>query len=169
MILDDFNILFGDYSENIEAIDTCDVNDVCEQSEYISYQAKNMLSPPISMPSSSASKSSDLLNNQNDSDLRESNFLRRMNQSKSNKDLTLPDSIDNFIICKPVQVLQTDCETVRSKVKLNLEKQPKVDQNFMRRATTRRAFKSQKKQFTENVMGFTFNNNIEYIEPCEVW
>ena len=74
MILDDFNILFGDYSENNEAIDTCDVNDVCEQSEYISYQAKNMLSPPISMPSSSASKSSDLLNNQNDSDLRESNF-----------------------------------------------------------------------------------------------
>lgn len=168
MILDDFNILFDDYSENIEAIDTLDVNDVCEQSEYISYQAHNMLSPPISMPSSSTSKSSDFLNHQNDSDLRESNFLRRMNQSKSHKDLTLPNTIDNFIICKPVQVHQTDCKTMRSKVKMNLEKQPKIDQNFMRRATNRRAFKSHKKQFIENVI-MESTNNIEYIEPCEVW
>ena len=108
----------------------------------------------------------------NNSDLKESNFLRRMNQSKSISEIqsTSPHVFDNLIICKQ-EVKSDDCAMSPfscSKVKLKLEKQPKFDQKFMRRATNRRALKSQRR-YTEQVTEMSKDSTIEYIESCEVW
>lgn len=169
MLFDDFNIVFDDYAD---ICDICDLRESQDQSndQYIFNTPKpkqEMLSPPISMPSSS--KSYDTVP-KNDSDLRESNFLRRMNQSKtSNESQTkITIEINSLIISKPVQ--SEDFQL--SKVKLKLDKQPKFDQSFMKRATNRRSIKNQKRDDTDSYNRITrpkSETNIKYTETCEVW
>lgn len=182
MTFDNYNIVFGDFA------DICDLSDLRESPDQsndrfiFNVPKQEMLSPPISMPSSKL-HDLDTINTKNDSDLRENNFLRRMNQSKSTNEPKTENitEIDSLIVSKPVPAQAEDSiknyfQFSCSKVKLKLEKQPKFDQNFMRRATNRRSIKNQKREDMDSRdnynWGATKSNSeikIESTETCEVW
>ena len=171
MILDNFNIIFEDNSDVCEFGDSREAQDMLDDHVFCNTAKQKLLSPPISMPSSS-SKINDMDSTaKNDSDLRECNFLRRMNQStaRNEKHSVNKIEISNLIISKRVESddgfnnIQLFC----SKVKLKLEKQPKSDHNFMKRAANRRLLKNQKMIKEERIS--ESKSTIEYTETCEVW
>lgn len=188
MTFDNYNIVFDEFA------DICDFGDLRESPDQsndrfiFNVPKQEMLSPPISMPSSKL-HDLDTIDTENDSDLRENNFLRRMNQSKSIHEPKTENitEIDSLIVYKPVPVQAEDSfksnfQFSCSKVKLKLEKQPKFDQNFMRRATNRRSIKNQKREYRDSRdssdsrdnynWGATKSNSeikLESTETCEVW
>ena len=122
----------------------------------------DMLSPPISMPSTPAKYNQ--ISVYNDSDLRESNFLRRMQQS-SNKEIECLASNDFTII--PISVKTTVSPISSVKVKLeSVQKTSKSDQFFFKMANNRRAIKFQRQQnrlgvYNENSQFFNIEQQIE--------
>lgn len=170
MNFDDFNILFDDYA------DICDFGELIETQNQsndrliFNIPKQAMLSPPISISSSKLHINDS--HNDSNSDERESNFLRRMNQTVSTNENQTNNNISkigSLIISKRVP---SKCSSQFSKVKLKLEKQTKFDQNFMKRATNRRSIKNQKKDETGNcnwIIKARSETKIEYTETCEVW
>ena len=126
--------------------------------------AYDMLSPPISMPSTPAKYKYNQISVYNDSDLRESNFLRRMQQS-SNKEIECLASNDFTII--PISVKTTVSPISSVKVKLeNIQKTSKLDQNFFKMVNNRRAMKFQRQQnslgvYNEKSQFFKIEQQIE--------
>lgn len=161
--------IFDDFeSDNYEL---CDIED----NDFYKDNIPNItiLSPPISMPS--LSKGNNCSNSTssftfNDSDLRESNFLRRMRQTRSEDlerhTITSNDSIDKLIRIKSVCTKPSICS---SNLKLKLGNNSSIDENFMKRASNRRIFKS-KNQSSINQTSPKFDEStLNYYETCEVW
>lgn len=114
-----------------------------------------VLSPPISMPSTPTKYNQNPV--YNDSDLRESNFLRRMQQSPFKENECL--SSNEFTII-PISV-KTTVKPISS-VKVKLESASKPDNNFLKRVNNRRAMKFQRQQlYNENVQFFKAEHQIE--------
>lgn len=135
-----------------------DESDDCACDNNVSYE---MLSPPISMPSTPTKYNQ--IPAYNDSDLRESNFLRRMQQS-TNREIDCLSSNDFSII--PISVKTTVKPVSSVKVKLeSVQRASKSDQNFLKRANDRRAMKFQRQQIGIcNNENFLFFKTDEYIE-----
>lgn len=99
-----------------------------------------MLSPPISI--TSHSKANALLSAYNDSDMRESNFLRRMQQQTLTKKETICSC--EFTIIPVAVKTKATTQPALSSVKVKLESVPKADKTLTMRANSRRAMKYQK-------------------------
>jgi hypothetical protein len=119
-----------------------------------------MLSPPISI--SLIPTKYNQITVANDSDLREINFLRRMQQPSneeieclsSNEFTIIPISVNTIV--KPISNIKTKLESV--------QKSSKTEHDFLQRASNRRAIKFQKqhmKVYNENVELFEKEQEIE--------
>lgn len=160
------------FNNDFDIIDTCDDFDngcdnvPCDTTRF----SNDILSPPISMPTSSKCLESALLPAYNDLELRESNFLRRMQKSPKKEDDCL-SSCDFTII--PITVKHTnESKHSVSNVTVKLGTLPSCDQNFTKRANNRRAMKSQMQQRQQNQRNDHFINTEQieddYFKPL-VW
>lgn len=140
-------------------------NDDCsytfyEESDDCAYDNDSyyMLSPPISMPSTPVKYNQ--VSGYNDSDLRESNFLRRMQQS-SNKEIECSSSNDFTIIPMSVKTTVSPISSVKAKLESS-QQASKSDQCFFKMANNRRAIKFQRHQNChENTQFFKIEQQIE--------
>lgn len=119
-------------------------------------------SPPINMPSTNSRTN---ITDYNESDLRESNFLRRMQKlqySDPKKEISCDEIEYKALPVNPNKKLE------KSAVKLKLKSLSKIDQNIRNRINNRRAFKNQiYKDTKNNIVGEDVKDDF-YIN-CEVW
>ena len=164
-----FEELFYDIDVDIEI----DNETECEGSSFddftydpIERLAQIKFSPPISMPYSTSSNT-DYTDTEmyNDSDLRESIFLRRMNQAKMET-----GCFNNEIIYKAIPVKQGNQFTAQiSNVKLKMKSLSKIDSNLQRRANNRHSLRQQKNN-RANIPLFKDKSDDFYIKcEGEVW
>lgn len=142
----------------------------CDSYDVPCPQITMTLSPPISMPSSSSTKqnseSPTIIAPYNDSDLRESNFLRRMQQL--NKETSV-NCFHNEIEYNVIPVKNNNHNITNntvSNVKLKLANLSEIDQNIQRRANSRRAMRRQKSYLQESK---TETYNEDFYIKSEVW
>ena len=139
---------------------SCGVDDELDNYEIDINFSYGMLSPPISVPSSPIKYGQMLA--YYDSNLRENDFLRRMQQSSNNEIKSL--SSNDFTII-PASV-KTTAKTV-SNVKVKLESiqiASKIDQNILKRSNSRRSVKFRRLQ----QIGFTNESNQIFIEDQQI-
>lgn len=129
------------------------------------------LSPPISMPSSSPMKQTDFSFTAaafNDSDLRESNFLRRMHQSLMEDDNCKYN--ENNSIDYSVQPIKKNSKTIKvSNVKLKLANLTSADLNLQKRINSRRSLRSQREGQQMRFESRKELENEDFIINNEVW
>lgn len=166
-----FDELFNEFNCECDCFnDSFDICDTCDPEPYpikAHIPQSKTLSPPISMPSSSKPDYNNDFNAlYNDSDLRESNFLRRMQSRKEASD----NQSCKEIGYKPVPVAHFKPSAV-SNVKVKLSSMSQVDLNLRRKANCRRALRSQQRTSGAEIVEDRRNEkaNDIFIELCEVW
>ena len=159
-----------EYLDMFEAIPITN-NEHFDESNSYSFEYKVLISPPISISDNSLKKNDECINcelsfNKNESDVRESNFLKRMknNSIGSDKVDATSSNIDNdikkndFLIeYKSVSKNSDSLSCAKSSLKTKFASLSAIDRSILKRSANRKASRNR----VPSYFNFTFGNNIK--------